>query len=77
MLNFLCFFILFNAVKTDTKLTLHHISIYLLILPDALAGNSFIISLTKIKLKNLEGYIFFKNVFTIKEVWDGLPIFAQ
>ena len=25
MLNFLCFFVLFNAVKTDTKLTLHHI----------------------------------------------------
>ena len=24
MLNFLCFFVLFNAVKTDTKLTLHH-----------------------------------------------------
>ena len=24
MLNFLCFFELFNEVKTDTKLTLHH-----------------------------------------------------
>ena len=24
MLNFLCFLVLFNAVKTDTKLTLHH-----------------------------------------------------
>ena len=24
MLNFLCFFVSFNAVKTDTKLTLHH-----------------------------------------------------
>ena len=24
MLNFLCFCVLFNAVKTDTKLTLHY-----------------------------------------------------
>ena len=29
MLNFLCFFVLFNAVKTDTKLTLHHMGNFL------------------------------------------------
>ena len=28
MLNFLCFFILFNAVKTNTNLTLHHMGIF-------------------------------------------------
>ena len=39
MLNFLCFFVLFNAMKTDTKLTLHH------------TGKIFIIYLVKIKFK--------------------------
>ena len=37
MLNFLCFFVLFIAVKTDTKLTLHHMR------------NIFITELTNIK----------------------------
>ena len=32
MLIFLCFIILFNAVKTDTKLTLHHMGKILIIL---------------------------------------------
>ena len=33
MLNFLCFFVLFNAVKTDTKLTLHHMGKIFIIIP--------------------------------------------
>ena len=49
MLNFLWFFVLFNAVKTDIKLTLRHKGIFFyLIYQD--------------KIKNLEGYIF-KKVF--------------
>ena len=48
MLIFLCFFVLFNAVKKDTKLTLHHIGKIFIIYQD--------------KIQNLEGYIF-KNVF--------------
>ena len=28
MLIFLCFFVLFNAVKTDNNLTLHHVGIF-------------------------------------------------
>ena len=39
MLNFRCFFVLFNAMKTDIELTLHHM------------GKIFIIYLTKIKFK--------------------------
>ena len=31
MLNSLCFILLFNAVKTDTKLTLHHMGKYFII----------------------------------------------
>ena len=64
MLNFLCLFVLFNAVKTDAKLTLHQMgqTIYYLTYQD--------------KIKNLEGYIF-KKFFTIKKIWDRLPIFTQ
>ena len=32
MLNSLCFVVLFNAVKTDTKLTLHRMGKYVLII---------------------------------------------
>ena len=39
MLNFLSIFVLFNAVKTDKKLTLHHM------------GKNFMVKLTKIKFK--------------------------
>ena len=39
MLNFFCFFVLFNAVNRDTKLTLHHMEKF------------FIILFTKIKFK--------------------------
>ena len=64
MLNFLCFFVLFNAVKTDTKLTLHHI------------GKKIIIQLIKIKFK-IWRVTFLKSFFTIKNNWDGLPVFTQ
>ena len=64
MLNYLCFFVLFNAVKTDTKLTLHHMR------------KMFIISLTKIKFK-IWRVTFLKGFFTIKKDWDGLPFFSQ
>ena len=62
MLNFLCFFVLLNAVKTDTKLTLHHMG-------------KFFISYQG-KIENLEGYIFEKFLI-IKKFWNGLPVFAQ
>ena len=48
MLNFLCFFVLFDEVKTDTKLTLHHM------------GKIFYYLTYEDKIKNLEGYIFKK-----------------
>ena len=65
MLNFQCFFVLFNAVKTDKKLTLHHIGFF------------FYYYLTyQDKILNLEGYIF-EKFFTIKMFLDGLPVFAQ
>ena len=64
MLNFLCIFVLFNAVKTDTKLTFHHM------------GKTFILSTYHNKIENLEGCIF-KKYFTIKRNWDGLPVFTQ
>ena len=28
------------------------------------------------KIYNLEGYIF-QKLFTIKQIWDGLPVFTQ
>ena len=56
MLNFLCFFVLFNAVKTY--------------------GENFYYLTYQDKILNLEGYIFYK-FFTIKDFWDGLPVFAQ
>ena len=31
MLNFLCYFVMFNAMKTDSKLTLHHMEIFFII----------------------------------------------
>ena len=62
MLNFLCFFILFNAVKT------HKISF-------AWYGENFYLTYQD-KTENLEGYIF-EKFFTIKKFWDGLPVFAQ
>ena len=40
MPNFLCFFVLFNAVKTDAKLTLHHM------------GKILMVKFIKIKYKN-------------------------
>ena len=61
MLNFLCFFILFNAVKTDPKLALHHM------------GKIFIIELTKIKCKMLH----ILKVFLPQKIRDGLPVFVQ
>ena len=64
MLNFLCFFVLFNAVKSDTKLTLHHMRIF------------FIISLTKIKFK-IWRVTFFKSFLPLIKIWDGLPFFSQ
>ena len=76
MLNCLCFFlfyfilfsffyVLFHAVKTDTKLTLHHM------------WNIFIIELTKIKFKIWRGYIF-QKFFTINFVGGGgIPVFTQ
>ena len=39
MLHFLCFFVLFIAVKTDSKVTLHHME------------KIFVIQLTEIKFK--------------------------
>ena len=48
MLFFLRVFVLFNAVKKDTKLTLHHM------------GKIFIILTYWDKIKNQEGYIFEK-----------------
>ena len=65
MLKFLCIFVLFNVAKIDTKLTLHRMGILVLLF-----------NLTKIKIKNLEGYIF-EKIFTIKNVWDEFPVFAQ
>ena len=59
MLNFLCFFVLFNAVKTDSKLTLHHL------------GKIFIIQLTDIKFK-IWRVTFFKSLFTTMKLWDRL-----
>ena len=53
MLNILCFFVLFNAVKTDTKLTLQ------------LMEKMFIIYLIKIKFKILR-VTFFKSVSPLK-----------
>ena len=44
MLNFLYFFVLFNAVKTDTKLTLHHMGKIFISYQD--------------EIENLKGYIF-------------------
>ena len=32
MLNFLCFFVLFIAVKTESKLNLHHMGIFFIII---------------------------------------------
>ena len=56
MLNFLYFFVLFNAVKTDIKLTPPYGEIlYYLIYQD--------------KIKNLEGYIF-KKFLTIKKILE-------
>ena len=56
------FFVLFNAVTTDSKLTLHHIweNFYYLTYED--------------KIWNLEGYIF-EKFFTIKMFWDGRSVF--
>ena len=56
----LCFFILFNAVKTVTKLKLHHM------------GNLLLFNLPRYNLKSggLHFIIFF---FTIKNIWDRLP----
>ena len=53
-----------NAVKADTKLTLHHM------------GKLFIIYLIKIKFK-IWRVTFLKSFFTIKTFWDGLPVFMQ
>ena len=64
MLNFLCFFVLLNAVKTDTKLTLHHIRKILLLN-------------IKIKFKIWRVTFLKSFFFTIKKIWDVLPIFAQ
>ena len=64
MLNFLCFFVLLNAVKTDTKLTMHHIRKILLL-------NS------KIKFKIWRVTFLKSFFFTIKKIWDVLPIFTQ
>ena len=46
-------------MKTDTKLTLHHM------------GNFYYLTYQD-KISHLEGYI-----FTIKKIWDVLPIFMQ
>ena len=32
MLNILCFFVLFNAVKIDKKITLHHMGFFFIII---------------------------------------------
>ena len=50
MVNFLCFVVLFTAVKTDSKLTLHN------------KGKIFILYLTEIKLKY--GGLHFLKSFT-------------
>ena len=68
MLNFLCFFALFNAVKTYTNLSLHHMGG---------GGEKLVYYLTyQDEIQNLEGYIF-KKCFTIEKVWDELPVFTQ
>ena len=55
MLNFLSFFVLCNAVKTDTKLALHHM------------GKIFIIELIKIKFKIFQNNpLFWKNWINYK-----------
>ena len=64
MLIFFGFFVLFNSVKTDTKLTLHHM------------GKILLLKLIKIKFK-IWRVTFLKSLFTIKKNWDVLPIFAQ
>ena len=64
MFNFLCFFVLLNAVKTDTKLTLHHIRKILLLN-------------IKIKFKIWRVTFLKSFFFTIKKIGDVLPIFAQ
>ena len=58
------FFVLFYAVKTDTKLTLHHM------------WNIFIIQLTKIKFK-IWRVTFLKNFLPLICLGDGLPVFTR
>ena len=61
----LCFvFVLFNVVKTDTKLTLHNM------------WNIFIIQLTKIKFKTRR-VTFLKSLLPLNFFLDGLPVFTQ
>ena len=63
MLNFLCFFVLFNAVKADSKLTLH-------------MGKSFYYSTYRDEIKHLEDYILKKFFFCHVEIvgWTfGFP----
>ena len=59
------FYVLFFAVKTDTKLTLHH------------SRNIFIIELTKIKFKIWKGYIFEKFLPLFLGGGGGIPVFTQ
>ena len=58
------FSLLFFVVKTDSKLTLHHM------------GKIFIIKFTKIKLKIWRVTFFFFK-FTTEKLWDGLPVFQK
>ena len=60
MLNFLCFFVLCIAVKTDSKLTLHHMGIYLFI---------YLFTEKKIKIWRVT---FFETFYATKKLWDGL-----
>ena len=60
----LFFFVLLNAVKpVDIQLTLHHI-------------RKILLSNIKIKFK-IWRVTFLKSFFTIKKIWDVLPIFVQ
>ena len=62
--HFFFVFVLFYAVKTDTKLTLHHM------------WNIFIIQLTKIKFK-IWRVTFLKSFLPLICLGDGLPVFTQ
>ena len=57
-------FLLFTAMKTDSKFTLHHM------------GNIFIIYLNMTKFK-IWTVTFFKSFLTSEKLFDGLPVFQK